>query len=241
MMEVRPTLMTENYGEKLRRLMEARKLSQGEVSRRTYDPNKDPKQIHKGYIGRIINGVTKPGEEIMLRVAQAMGYNNLGDFMSEEKSKTPTKQETKNTVLTEVRKLLEKLDKEEPEYTLEEIPTGSLPVLDEVSAGSGIEPVDITAMPGIGIAPENTMSFRVRGLCLEPKIPNGTTLVIHKTRQPVNDNLVVVILNGKSSVKRYKDDGAGNIHFENNYGNYLPKQVQMIGVVIGIFPPGGVK
>lgn len=107
-----------------------------------------------------------------------------------------------------------------------------IPVYVEVGAGEGVEPIDYVAITRVRAAPETLRAYRVDGLCLEPEIHHGDTLIVDTARVPVSGNLVVVIMEGKAAVKRYKEDSQGNKWLEDNEGKYQPEDVRLHGVVI---------
>ena len=115
-----------------------------------------------------------------------------------------------------------------------------VPVYGEVSAGAGIEPIDYVAGTRARKAPESYRAFRVKGLCLEPEIMDGDTLIVDTALQPQNGDLVVVLIEGQASVKKYRvapatrvsEKGRPNAWLENQNGKYRPEDVRQIGVVI---------
>jgi SOS-response transcriptional repressor LexA len=115
-----------------------------------------------------------------------------------------------------------------------------MPVYGDVSAGPGIEPIDYVATSRTRLAPERLVALRVKGLCLEPEIKDGDTLIIDKELQPQNGDLVVVLIDGLASVKKYRqkmpdqvsEKGKPEVWLENNGGKYKPENVRQIGVVI---------
>lgn len=106
-----------------------------------------------------------------------------------------------------------------------------IPVYVEVGAGEGVEPIDYVAITRARAAPETLRAYRVDGLCLEPEIHHGDTLIVDTARSPANGNLVVVIMEGKAAVKRYKEDSQGNKWLEDNHGKYQPEDAVIHGVV----------
>jgi SOS-response transcriptional repressor LexA len=127
-----------------------------------------------------------------------------------------------------------------------------VPVLGEVSAGPGMEPIDYVATTRTKAAPENIKALRVKGLCLEPEIIDGDTLIVDKNIEPHNNDLVVVFMDGQASVKRYKVRPAAMVSenknkkydgktvekntpdawLENGNGKYRPEDVRQVGVVV---------
>jgi SOS-response transcriptional repressor LexA len=133
-----------------------------------------------------------------------------------------------------------KLTQRPPEAALSELETSIkafIPVVDEISAGGGLVPVDYVAVTRTRPAPESLVALRVKGLCLEPEVKDGDTLIVDRDRAPVNGNLVVVIINSEASVKRYKEDGRGKSWLENGYGHYQMKDVYVVGVVVNLDRP----
>jgi SOS-response transcriptional repressor LexA len=133
-----------------------------------------------------------------------------------------------------------KLPSRPPQAALSELETSIkafIPVVDEISAGGGILPLDYIALTRSLPAPENVVALRINGLCLEPEVRDGDTVIVDKTRAPENGNLVVVIINGEASLKRFREDDHGNKWLENKYGRYQPEEVYMYGVVINLDRP----
>lgn len=106
-----------------------------------------------------------------------------------------------------------------------------IPVYAEVSAGEGVDPVDYVACTRVKPAPETMRAYRVKGLCLSPEINEGDTLIVDTARSPESGDLVVVIIDGQASVKRFKET-EGNKWLENNNGTYRPEDVLIHGVVV---------
>jgi len=98
-----------------------------------------------------------------------------------------------------------------------------IPVYADVGAGEGVEPIDYVAVTRVRAAPETLRAYRVDGLCLEPEIHHGDTLIVDTALLPSNSNLVIVIMEGKAAVKRYKEDAQGNKWLEDNEGHYQPE------------------
>jgi transcriptional regulator with XRE-family HTH domain len=119
-----------------------------------------------------------------------------------------------------------------------------IPVYAEVSAGTGTEPVDYVACTRVKAAPESYRAYRVKGLCLEPEIKDGDTLIVDTALEPRDGDLVVVIIEGQASVKYYheKDNGSNHLYvhegkteykyLENNHGKFTPEEVHLHGVVV---------
>jgi SOS-response transcriptional repressor LexA len=110
-----------------------------------------------------------------------------------------------------------------------------MPVYNTVSAGEGIEPIDYIAITRSKPVPDTFRAYRVEGLCLEPEIKNGDTVIVDLERSPVAGNLVVVIFNGKASIKRFRENEKGEKWLENNQGSYKPEDVHQVGVVVGFY------
>jgi transcriptional regulator with XRE-family HTH domain len=104
-----------------------------------------------------------------------------------------------------------------------------IPVYEEVCAGEGVIPIDWVAVTRSRPAPESLRAYRVRGLCLEPEIPDGSTIIVDTERVPEHGDLVVVIIDGQASIKRYKTH-----YLENNYGRFRPDEVHVHGVVVEV-------
>ena len=107
-----------------------------------------------------------------------------------------------------------------------------IPVYAEVCAGVGSEPIDYVACTRSRAAPNTLRAYRVNGLCLDPEIHSGDTIIVDTDLAPVNGDLVVVIIGDHSSVKRFKEDDKCNKWLEDNNGMYQPENAQIHGVVI---------
>jgi transcriptional regulator with XRE-family HTH domain len=94
--------------------------------------------------------------------------------------------------------------------------------------------IDYVATTRIKTAPETLRAYRVEGLCLEPGVIEGDTVIIDTSRSPVDTNLVICIIDGKASIKRYREDVQGNKWLENNGGRMQPEECHMHGVVIQV-------
>jgi SOS-response transcriptional repressor LexA len=133
-----------------------------------------------------------------------------------------------------------KLPSRPPEAALSELQTtirAFIPVVDEISAGGGIVPLDYIALTRFRAAPEDVVALRIKGLCLDPEVRDGDTVIVDKTRTPQNGNLVVVIIDGEASLKRFKEDSRGGKWLENKYGHYQPEDVYIYGVVVNLDRP----
>lgn len=120
-----------------------------------------------------------------------------------------------------------------PSQALSDIETSIkayIPVYAEVSAGEGTEPIDWVACTRVKAAPESLRAYRVKGFCLIPEILEGDTLIVDTEQQPSLGKLVVVIIDGQASVKRFTGD-----YLEDNNGKYRPDDVHHHGVVVGIY------
>lgn len=108
-----------------------------------------------------------------------------------------------------------------------------IPVYAEVGAGiEGVEPIDYVACTRARAAPETLRAYRVSGLCLEPEIRNGDTVVVDVALSPASGDLVVVVFeDGGCAVKRYREDGHGGRWLEDNDGQYQPDGARIHGVV----------
>ena len=74
------------------------------------------------------------------------------------------------------------------------------------SAGmEGMEPIDYVDRMRARAAPETLCAYRVSGLCLEPDICPGDTVVVDTALSPANGDLVVVLVEGRAALKRYKE------------------------------------
>jgi transcriptional regulator with XRE-family HTH domain len=108
-----------------------------------------------------------------------------------------------------------------------------IPVYGEVSASmEGIEPVDYVACTRVRVAPETLRAYRVSGLCLDPEIRSGDTVVVDLALSPASGDLVVVIFeDGGCAVKRYREGDNGR-WLEDNDGRYQPDGAKIHGVVM---------
>lgn len=105
----------------------------------------------------------------------------------------------------------------------------------EVSAGDAeMEPIDYVAVSRLKPVSESMRAYRVKGLCLEPEIKDGDTLIVDTSLSPQSGNLVVVIIDGHPSVKRYRSYPDGKKWLENNDGRYTPESVHFHGVVTDV-------
>jgi len=108
-----------------------------------------------------------------------------------------------------------------------------IPVYAEVSAGmEGVEPIDYVACTRARAAPETLRAYRISGLCLEPEIRPGDTVVVDTGLSPASGDLVVVIWEGRASIKRYTEDAHGGRWLEDNEGRYQPDGARIHGVVM---------
>jgi SOS-response transcriptional repressor LexA len=71
----------------------------------------------------------------------------------------------------------------------------------------------------------------VKGLCLEPEIRDGDTVIVDTDLQPLSGDLIVGIIDGQASIKRYVEKN-GDKWLENNNGTYKPEDVHIHGVVV---------
>ena len=124
-----------------------------------------------------------------------------------------------------------------PETALSEIEVSIkayIPVYAEVCAGGGIEPVDYVAITRERPAPESLRAYHVKGLCLNPDVRDGDTVVVNTGLTPSNGDLVICIIDGEASIKRFREGEYGEKRLEDNDGKYQPENVYMHGVVIEI-------
>ncbi|MBN1366621.1 MAG: helix-turn-helix domain-containing protein [Dehalococcoidales bacterium] len=108
-----------------------------------------------------------------------------------------------------------------------------IPVYADISAGSGVEPIDYVACTRAKPAPESYRAYRVKGLCLEPDVHDGDTVIVDTAIQPNPGDLVIGIIDGVASIKKYvvtKNDR----YLQNNYGKYKPEDVYIHGVVVDL-------
>ena len=107
-----------------------------------------------------------------------------------------------------------------------------IPVYAEVSAGmEGVEPIDYVACTRAKAAPETLRAYRISGLCLEPEIREGDTIIVDTALGPASGDMVVVIIEGRAAVKRYREDAQGCKWLEDNEGRYQPDDAHIHGVV----------
>jgi SOS-response transcriptional repressor LexA len=127
-----------------------------------------------------------------------------------------------------------------PEAALSELEVSIkayIPVVDEVSTGPGIIPIDYIAITRSRPAPDSLLALRTKGLSMEPIINEKDTVIVDRLRVPADGNLVVVIIDDKASVKRFRENGDGEKWLENKYGSYRPEDVYMVGVVVDLIKP----
>lgn len=105
-----------------------------------------------------------------------------------------------------------------------------IPVYAEVSAGEGTEPIDYVASTRMKAAPESLRAYRVKGLCLEPEIKDGDTVIVDTALQPQSSDLVVCLINGQACIKRFKQSDCKK-YLENKDGEYQPENCYLHGVV----------
>ena len=108
-----------------------------------------------------------------------------------------------------------------------------IPVYAEVSAGEGIEPIDYVACTRSKAASESLKAYRVKGLCLEPDIKDGDTVIVDTALEPQNGDLVICIINNEASVKRFRETDSGK-YLETNHNRIQPENVHIHGVVIEV-------
>lgn len=87
--------------------------------------------------------------------------------------------------------------------------------------------------------PASTYFVRVSGNSMEPAIPNGALLVVDCSLPPTSGKVVVVVLDGEMTVKRFRRTGLRiSLHAENP--NYQPIEVgsgqdfEVFGVVVAV-------
>lgn len=194
-------IMAETFGEKLKRLLAERGMSQRQLGKES--------GIDREYINQIIAGKVKnPSMKIAQKLAKGLKISP-GIFFDSGSSLNP----------------------ESAMAVIEAALSAYIPVYAEVSAGGGMEPIDYVATTRARPAPDNLKAFRVRGLCLEPQIIEGDTLIVDTAISPQNNDLVVVIMDGEASVKHYRDTGEDR-WLENNEGKFKPEDVHQVGVVV---------
>jgi transcriptional regulator with XRE-family HTH domain len=195
--------MTEEaIGHKLRRLREQARLSKRELARRS--------GIDRVHIIKIESGKVK---SITLKTAQRLA-KGLDKPPSVFFGESPELKFAPKTSLADL------------ELSIK----AYIPVYTEVSAGDGIEPIDWVACTRVKAAPESLRAYRVKGFCLMPEILEGDTVIVDTEQQPSPGKLVVVIIDGQASVKRFTGD-----YLEDNNGKYRPDNVHTHGVVVGIY------
>lgn len=107
-----------------------------------------------------------------------------------------------------------------------------IPVYAEVCAGEGMDAIDYVACTRLKPAPETHRAYRVKGLSMDPEVREGDTVIVDTALTPINNDLVVVIIDGKASLKWYKEDNQGNKWLENHFGKYKPEECNIHGVVV---------
>jgi transcriptional regulator with XRE-family HTH domain len=192
----------ETIGQRLKRLREEAKLSKRRLA--------ELSGIDRVHIIQIEGGKVK---SITLRTAAALA-KGLGKPPGVFFGESPELKITPKTSLAD----------------LELSINAYIPVYAEVSAGDGVEPIDWVACTRVKAAPESLRAYRVKGFCLIPEIVEGDTLIVDTAQQPTPGKLVVVIVDGQASVKRFTGD-----YLEDNKGKYRPDDVHAHGVVVGIY------
>jgi len=171
-------------------------------------------------ISQIERNIRNVGFTSLERLASILG-KPLGWFLSDEVESAPRP----------------------PEAALSELEVSIksfIPVYAEVSAGGGIEPIDYVASTRAKPAPDSYRAYRVKGLCLEPDIHEGDTLIVDTDLCPRNNDLVVCIIDGQASVLKYRErlpdrvgeTGQSEKWLENNNGTYQPEDVYIHGIVV---------
>jgi len=92
-----------------------------------------------------------------------------------------------------------------------------IPVYAEVSAGAGVEPIDYVACTRSKPAPESYRAYRVKGLCLEPDVHDGDTVIVDTALLPNPGDIILGIIEGVASLKRYVVNKDGK-YLQNNWG-----------------------
>ena len=100
-------------------------------------------------------------------------------------------------------------------YDLELSIKAYIPVYAEVSAGMKMDPIDYVACTRKEIPPDSYRAYRVKGLCLEPDIKDGDTVIIDTALTPKDNDLVICIINTEPSIKLFHRDASGKTWLEN--------------------------
>ena len=104
-------------------------------------------------------------------------------------------------------------------YDLQQSIKAYIPVYAQVSAGMKIDPIDYVASTRKEVPPDSYLAYRVKGLCLEPDIKDGDTVIVDIALTPQDKDLVICIINTEPSVKIFHRDKVGKTWLENKIGS----------------------
>jgi len=119
----------------------------------------------------------------------------------------------------------------------------SLKLLGEVQAGEPIESYEVpeeVELPSGIFGPERHFALRVRGdSMVDEGILDGDIVVVRKSETAENGEVVVALVDGEATIKKYKRRGS-KIELIPANSSYKPmvvreEQVKIIGVVIALF------
>lgn len=86
-----------------------------------------------------------------------------------------------------------------------------------------MEPVDYVVCTRVQIPRPTVRGYRIAGLCLDPEIRDGDTIIVDTELSPVDGDLVVVIGDKEThdrlvAVKRFSKNGGAISYLEDNDG-----------------------
>jgi len=86
----------------------------------------------------------------------------------------------------------------------------------------GMAPIDYVVCTRAVMPPETLRGYRIEGLCLDPEIRDGDTLIVDTKISPIDGNLVMVVAEKPVegwwpvAIKRYSDNGLGTKEIVDN-------------------------
>lgn len=192
------------FGENLKRIMVAKNVSGYELAKLS--------KVDEGYISKLINGKVTGNvtDKIAVPLARALNVTTEELRGTKKTSGIPSPHILAKDVAASIQ--------------------AYIPVYGEIHAGEGMEPIDYVAMSRVRPAPETMKAYRIKGLCLEPDIIDGDTVIVDEALTPDDGDLVVCVIDGTVSIKRYRENKRGK-YLENNGGTYRPEECNTLGVV----------
>ncbi|MDD7410174.1 helix-turn-helix domain-containing protein [Fusobacterium gastrosuis] len=168
-------------GEKVKRKREELKLSQEELAEKmNYKSKTSIHKIEQGITDLPLSKVEELAKVLDLKVAYLMGW-------TEEKQK---KEEKSNVA-----------------YIYDESEFMMIPLYESISAGYGTDEAEFIEMIAVpGLKPNGTTYYavKVKGNSMEPKIPNGSIIIIKKDIVIENGEIGAFNLNEENLVKQKK-------------------------------------